>query len=89
MYNKNQGAAAAHFEEADQLSNLQVRQKSLSGQLEALGTARGVEENVRKTYPLAKSGEEVIILTDSPEATTAPEKSEWNSWQWLTSLFSW
>ena len=90
MYNKNQQAAQAHFDEADQLSELQARQATLSSQLSALDTERGVEEDVRETYPLAKSGEEVIVLTDNPQAATDTSAgSGSNLWQWLTNLFSW
>jgi cell division protein FtsB len=90
MYAKNQEAAKAHYDEANQLSELQTRQKALSVDIDALNTERGVEAQVRETYPLAKSGEEVIVLTNSPQnATDTDEKSSWNPWQWFTGLFSW
>jgi cell division protein FtsB len=90
MYGKNQEATQASTDEADQLAELQARQEALSADLSALDTERGVDAKVRETYPVAKSGEQVIVLTDNPQAATGTgAQSGWSPWQWLTSLFSW
>ncbi len=90
VYTKNEEAAQANTDVADQLSQLQARQKALSTEIDALSTERGIEAQVRETYPLAKNGEEVIVLTNPPQAATdtqAQAGSGW--WQWFTGLFSW
>ena len=89
IYTKNEAAAKAHFDEADQLAELTAREKALSAKLDALGTSRGVEAEVRETYPLARSGEEVIVLTDTKSPTTSSSQSGWGPWRWFSSLFSW
>lgn len=89
MYTKNEEAAKAHFEEADQFVELVARKKALSEKLDALDTPRGVEAEVRETYPLARSGEEVIVLTDTKGSATSSSQSGWGPWRWFSRLFSW
>lgn len=89
VYSKNQETANASAAESNQLSELQTRENTLSAQLNALNTARGMDAEMRETYPVAKSGEEVIVLTNTPPAATGGAKTSGGFWQWLTGLFSW
>ena len=90
IYTKNQEAVQADTNEADQLAELQARQAALSAQISALDTKRGIEAQVRETYPVAKSGEQVVVLTDSPQSATGTSAQQgWTPWRWFVSLFSW
>ena len=59
------------------------RTSTLQDENARLSTDRGVEEEVRKNFQVAKPGEEVVILLDatgSAATTTPPEKPWWKWW---------
>lgn len=71
------------------LADLEERQSALKTTLSALGTERGIESEVRKRFPLAKSGEETIILVDAKnekdDANRKEKRSFWAIlWDWFT-----
>ena|SRR3989344_1837462 len=55
---KSEGAAVARYEE------LKIRKETLEGNLNKLETARGIEEELRERFNVARPGEEVIIITE-------------------------
>lgn len=68
--------------------DLEKRKEQLSGDLKALGTERGMEAEFRERFPVAKEGEEVIVLVDAkesaPDTSTAPHKGLWGTiWAWF------
>lgn len=66
----------------ENLTNLEARKEALETTLEALDTERGLEEEVRKKFPLAKPGEEVIVLLDAKDPSVDSRTSSRNSiWQ--------
>lgn len=66
-----------------------ARRDTLLEYLSGLSTDRGVEEEFRKRFPVARDGEEIIILVDPSEATldTVPEPSV-SFWQRIKGWFS-
>lgn len=56
--NKNQ--RLAHLEE------LEDRKEALEEEIARLGTARGVEEEIRQKFEVAKAGEAVIVIVEQP-----------------------
>lgn len=88
LYGKEETARTAHTDAAEELQTLNERQAALSSNMQKLETPEGVDAVIRQTYPLAKPGEEVIVLTDNPDAasTSTPPKS---LWQEFIGWFSW
>jgi cell division protein FtsB len=58
---------AARFDTAThELNALEERQQELKARVEYLEGERGVEEEIRKNFDVARAGEQVIILTGEP-----------------------
>ena len=72
VYQKERVAAASYEDAVATRTQLTEEATSLTAQVAGLGTDRGVEGFVREHYPLAKPGEEVIVLVDATSATPAP-----------------
>ena len=68
--------ARGHYEEVS------TRHEALVERLENLSTERGMEEELRKRFPVAREGEEVVVLIDAPRVVgdTIPEppKTFWD-----------
>ena len=82
MYGKAEDARVAHADAVTALDNLHKRKGVVETSLAKLVTERGIEEEIRLRYQLAKPGEEQIVLVASQaQASTsaAPEnKSVWD-----------
>jgi cell division protein FtsB len=87
VYGTEREARQAHMAEQEALDELTARQKALSEEIDSLGSPRGMEAEVRQRYPVAKSGEEVIILTD-PQKTASTSVSA-TSTSWWNTFLSW
>jgi len=63
-------------------ATLQERQAGLQAKVDYLEAERGIEEELRKNFDVAKPGEQVVVLTGELErtATTAPEVGEDSPW---------
>lgn len=67
---------------AAELAALESRRDFLEREIAALQTARGIEGEIRKKFPVVKEGERVIIVgeeTAALAATTTATSSNW--WQ--------
>ncbi len=68
-----------------ELASVEERERSLTEAVARFETERGMEEEFRKRFPVAREGEEVIVLVDAPEASgeTVPEqpKGFWDTVQ--------
>lgn len=56
-----------------------LRKKELLTEVGQLETPRGVEEEIRKKFSVAKPGEQVVVVVDE-KATTTLEKKESSWW---------
>ncbi len=56
-----------------ELQELQTRKSSLEANVEYLEGERGIEEEIRSNFDVARQGEQVVILTGEEPTTTAPE----------------
>lgn len=83
IYEKEQEAQANAQEAQQTLAELKEREQFLRAELERLSTQRGVEQEIRKKFPLVKEGEEVAIVVDDPgtNAIATPEKPEQSLWR--------
>jgi len=74
---------------AEYLADLDERESALQATLSALETERGIESEVRQRFPLAKSGEEVIVLLDAKDSAVDSDASLRKSiWQSFWGLFT-
>lgn len=82
-------------EKYTELEKLEIRAETLGAKVEYLGDERGIEEELRSRFDVAKEGEQVVVLLDSKrdkkeiddEANSnkkdeEPKKSFWNTWPW-------
>ncbi len=85
LYGKEHDVRQAHLDEQGRVNELTDRQSALQTQIAALGTDRGIEAAVRDRYPVAKPGEEeILIVTPSgTNATSSPKKTLWDT------IFGW
>jgi len=68
-----------------ELSSLEKREERLLANISRLQTDRGIEEEIRGKFRVAKEGEEMIILLDGKEEKTEVKKVEkrwWEKWMW-------
>lgn len=83
MYGKAEEARITHTDAVGALESLHKRKGAVEGSLAKLGTERGVEEEIRLRYQLAKPGEEqiVLVVSEKTASTTVPpvKKSFWDS----------
>ena len=77
VYQKARESAANLQEAQKQLQVVADRQSALQAQVERLSTKRGIEEEVRSKFQVAKKGEEVaVIVSVTPEASGTPAVEE-------------
>jgi cell division protein FtsB len=65
-----------------ELETLRGRKRFLESEIERLSSERGLEEEIRKRFPVVKEGEEVAVIVDEQEETTKDKD------QAATSFFS-
>lgn len=82
IYEKEREARANADEARATLTELKNREQFLRAELERLSTQRGVEQEIRKRFPVVKGGEEVAVVVDKPgsNATATPETPELSWW---------
>lgn len=81
LYGKAEEARLTHQGAAQALEELRSRKSAVESSLSKLGTERGIEEEIRLRYQLAKPGEEQIVLVASQaqnaQNVTPEKKSFW------------
>ncbi|TSD06210.1 MAG: hypothetical protein Greene07147_69 [Parcubacteria group bacterium Greene0714_7] len=89
VYIKEREARIQHKNEVHALSELSNRKATLTENLQKFDTPRGIEEEVRKRFPVAKPGEEEIMLIapkPTPKATSTSSATFWKGllgwWPW-------
>ena len=87
---KKERAVNSGLERAtEDLADLNERKEALENTLQGLDAERGIEEEIRKRFPLMKPGEEVIVLLDAKNPSGgAEEPSRRGFWQSILDLFS-
>lgn len=84
IYTKNMESVKDKEAALRQLDDLQDREKSLSTKVNYEGTDRGIEGEIRGKFNVAKTGESVIVLVDTPVVASTSEsdanifRSMWN-----------
>lgn len=65
-----------------ELHELSERKEDLEERVQYLEGERGIEEEIRKNFDVAKEGEQVIILMGEPEETAVTEPEVEVSYPW-------
>lgn len=89
VYVREREASDEHRNEVQALTELKDRKMLLEDDLEQLGTERGIEEEVRKRFPVVRPGETEILIVvpkDSKNPTSTEKQGFWDSffswWPW-------
>lgn len=73
MYGKFAQASEAHDAAQRGLEALKLKQTNISAAVEGLSSSRGVEQEVRERFGVAKPGEgEITIVRDPQQASSTP-----------------
>jgi cell division protein FtsB len=65
-----------------ELAELVERERALQDEMNRLSTERGIEEEIREKYNVARVGEEIVVIVDAPSdetrAAAGERKSFWS-----------
>jgi cell division protein FtsB len=86
-YQKEQESLSLRREAEIQMADLTKRKLQLEEDIMKLNTPRGMEDALREQYLLAKSGENLIIIVDSP--TPTPIEATSPVMLWFQKTLSW
>ena len=86
VYEKDKQARERRAESVALLQELEGRKNQLRSEVERLSTDRGIEEEIRDRFEVAREGEQVIVIVDAPEESKQkPEKKK----GFFERLFDW
>lgn len=71
------------------LTDIETRTELLKASLAHLGTERGIEDEVRQKYTVAKKGEEVVVVVDdsAKKSENSDAMDDSDLWQKIVSFF--
>jgi cell division protein FtsB len=89
IYKKERMSAKSVASVEDNYNDLKNRQNMLKSEIERLNTDKGIEEEIRSKFSVAKPGETVVVVIDNSSSTSTDsesvEKGFWNKifgWMW-------
>jgi len=89
IYKKERMSAKSVASVEENYNDLKNRQNMLKSEIERLNTDKGIEEEIRSKFSVAKPGETVVVVIDSSSSTSTDsesvEKGFWNKifgWMW-------
>jgi len=92
VYQKYSDARGNEEVASIELKKLQERENDLSADIERLNTERGIEEELRKRFGVAKKGEEVMIIvepvTEEEGGIGSGEEQKKGFWRSLLRVFT-
>ena len=89
VFQKERVARSIAQERQKELAEIEIYKKTLVEDVEWLSTERGVEEEIRRKFEVAKKGERVIVIVDAPEADIKQKAAvQQGFWNWLSEIFS-
>ncbi len=71
----------------EKLNQLENEKWKLSSEIGSLKTDKGVEENIREKFGLAKDGESMIMIVDDKNKPLAPENSSSGFFSFIKNWF--
>lgn len=93
VYRKDESARSKEQASAENLAALKAKKAGLEYEIARLKSTRGMEEELRKKFQVAKPGEEVLVIVDKDAGKVADVESKdvpWYSllWREFTALLS-
>jgi len=90
VFKKNQRATGSRADQLAQLRSLQSRRDELTAEVARIESPRGLEEELRTSFPVAALGEGVVVVSEEPidenvVTIPVPAKSTW--WSRIKGLF--
>ncbi len=89
IYKKERMSAKSVASVEENYNDLKNRQNMLKSEIERLNTDKGIEEEIRSKFSVAKPGETVVVVIDNSSSTSTDsesvEKGFWNKifgWMW-------
>jgi len=76
LMNRMQNTVKYRQIEEDKIAELTERQNKLSIDIANLKTEKGLEENIREKFGLAKEGEEMIIVIEDKESNNFAKEAQ-------------
>jgi cell division protein FtsB len=76
LMNRMQDTAKNRQIEEDKIAELIERQNKLSIDIANLKTEKGLEENIREKFGLAKEGEEMIVVVEDKEQNNTTKETQ-------------
>lgn len=85
VYKKEQESRILRSEAQAKLDDLQQREAELRANISTLRTDRGIEEQLRERYDLAKADEGVIVIVEPPASPPEPRPTTFQKFRgWFT-----
>ena len=75
IYQKERETQIRKTQRAQVLTEVKERERVLEEEIERLSTQRGVEEEIRSKFDVARVGERILVIVDAPEENV-PLKNE-------------
>lgn len=76
VYQKNRVANFHFAQSQDRLEELYLQKNNIESTVNRLSSPRGIEGEIRRTMPVVKDGERVIMIIDRQAETTSLDSSE-------------
>lgn len=81
IYQKERETQIRKTQRAQVLTEVKERERVLEEEIERLSTQRGVEEEIRSKFDVARVGERILVIVDAPEENV-PLKNEEGVTMW-------
>ncbi len=87
IYSKEKLSAENYATVQSSLDDLKKRENMLDAEIKRLNTERGVEEEIRSKFSVAKPGETVVLVINSTNTASTLNKANSSLWAKFKSLF--
>ena len=82
VYQKERETQIKKTQRAQVLIEIEERERVLEEEIERLSTERGVEQEIRSKFDVARAGEQVLVIVDAKEEDVLLEsEEEASAWQ--------
>ena len=82
VYQKERETQIKKTQRSQVLIEIEERERVLEEEIERLNTKRGVEEEIRSKFDVARAGEQVLVIVDAKEEDVLLEsEEEASAWQ--------
>ena len=88
VFQKERETQVKKEQRAAVLTEIEQRERVLAEEIDRLNTERGVEEEIRSKFDVARKGEQVLVIVDAGDEDVSLEsEEEVGVWQGFLNLF--